>query len=164
MDYVVIGKVIDTFGLRGELKVEPFAPDEVFENLKKVYMKRVGGQYVPFKVTGVRKHRNFFLIKLKGYSSLEEVEQFRGAHMFLPEKALPRRGEGEFYAYELVGMEVITDHGKKLGRVKRVEDFGVYHMLILEDERLMVPFVEDIVLEVERDERVIKVRERFIPL
>ena len=164
MDYVVIGRVIDTFGVRGELKVIPFAPEEIFEDLKKVYLKRVGGGYVPFKVEGVRRHKSFFLLKLKGYDSLSEAEQFKGAHLFLPEKDLPERGEEEFYAYELVGMEVWTDKGRRLGRIKRVEDFGVYDMLILEDEKTMIPFVGDIVLSVDREKKKIEVREEMVPL
>ena len=162
MDYVVIGKVMDTFGVKGELKVLPLAPEEVFEKLRKVYFKRSGGGYVPFKVESVRKHGDLFLVKLRGYDSLSDAEQFRGAHLFLLEDELPERDEDEFYAYELVGMEVWTDKGRRLGRVKRIEDFGVYDMLILEDERIMIPFVGDIVLEVDREKREIKVREDMI--
>ena len=162
MDYVVIGKVVDTFGVRGELKVLPFAPEEVFEGLRKVYFKRSGGGYVPFNVESIREHGDLFLVKLKGYDSLEDAEQFRGAHLFLPEDELPERKEDEFYAYELVGMEVWTDKGRKLGRVKRVEDFGVYDMLVLEDERIMIPFVGDIVLEVDRKKKRIEVKEEII--
>ena len=161
MEYVVIGKVIDTFGVKGELKVLPFAPEEVFENLRVVYLKKVDRGYVPFKVEGVRKHRNFFLLKLRGYDSLDEAEQFKGAHLFLPEGELPKREGEEFYAYELVGMEVWTDKGRRLGKVKRVEDFGVYDMLIL--EKTMIPFVSDIVLSVDRDKRRIEVKEELIP-
>ncbi len=163
MDYVVIGKVVDTFGVRGELKVLPLAPEEVFENLGKVYFKRSGGGYVPFRVEGVRGHGDFFLVKLEGYDSLSDVEQFRGAHLFLPEEELPERGEEEFYAYELVGMEVWTDKGRRLGKVKRVEDFGVYDMLILEDEKTMIPFVGDIVLAVDREHGRIEIREEMVP-
>ena len=162
MEYVVIGRVIDTFGVKGELKVLPFAPMEVFENLSKVYLKRAGGGYVPFKVERIKEHGNSFIIKLKGYDSIGEAEQFRGAHLFLPEKELPPREEDEFYAYELVGMEVWTDKGKKLGKVKRVEDLGIYDMLILEDEKTMIPFVGDIVLQVDREGRRIEVKEEMI--
>ncbi len=162
MDYVVIGRVIDTFGVKGELKVIPFAPVEVFENLSKVYLKRAGGGYVPFKLEKVKEHGNALVIKLKGYDSLDEADQFRGAHLFLPEDKLPPREEDEFYAYELVGMEVWTDKGRRLGRVKRVEDIGVYDMLILEDERTMIPFVGDIVLDVDREGKRVKVKEELV--
>ncbi len=164
MDYVIIGKIIDTFGVKGELKVYPLAPQEVFQNLKKVYLKRVGGDYVPFRVERVKEHGQLFVLKFKGYDSIDAIEQFKGAHLFLPQKQLPKREEDEFYAYELVGMEVVTDRGRKLGRVKRVEDFGVYDMLVLEDERIMVPFVGDIVLSVSREKGLITVKEDLIPL
>ncbi|WP_457600571.1 ribosome maturation factor RimM [Hydrogenivirga sp.] len=164
MDYIIIGKIIDTFGVKGELKILPMAPVEVFERLRKVYLKRVGGEYVPFRVESVREHGNLFLLKFRGYDDLSSVEQFKGAHIFLPEKELPERGEDEFYAYELVGMEVITDKGKRLGKVKRVEDFGVYDMLVLEGERIMIPFVGDIILKVDREKKKIEVKEELAPL
>ncbi len=164
MEYVAIGKVADTFGIRGELKVLPYAPQEVLSKLRRVFFKRRGGEYVPFRVEKVRSSEKFFILKLKGYDSLDSVEQFKGATLFLPEKELPRRGEDEFYAYELVGMEVFTDRGKRLGRVERVEDFGVYDMLVLEGGRLMIPFVGDIVLRVNKKEKRIEVREELIPL
>ena len=162
MEYVIIGRVIDTFGVNGELKVVPFAPAEVFESLGKVYLKRAGGGYVPFKVERVKEHGNSVIVKLKGYSSLGEVEQFKGAHLFLPEKDLPPREGDEFYAYELVGIEVRTDKGRRLGRIKRVEDLGVYHMLILEDEKRMIPFVGDIVLRVDRERRIVEVKDEMV--
>ncbi len=162
MEYVIIGRVIDTFGVKGDLKVVPFAPAEVFESLGKVYLKRAGGGYVPFEVERVKEHGSSVSVKLRGYNSLSEVEQFKGAHLFLPEKDLPPREGDEFYAYELVGMEVRTDKGKSLGKVKRVEDVGVYSMLILEDEKRMIPFVDDIVLKVSREKKTIEVREDMI--
>ncbi len=164
MEYVAIGKIVDTFGVVGELKVTPYAPEEVFEDLRRIFLKRVGGGYVPFKVESVRKHGNLYLVKFKGYNSLEDVKQFKGATLFLPEDELPERAEEEFYAYELVGMDVVTDKGKVLGKVKRVEDFGVYDMLILEDEKILIPFVSDIVLNVDRERKRIEVKGDMLPV
>ncbi len=164
MEYVVVGRVADTFGVKGELKVTPFAPEEVLLNLRRVFLKRAGGGYVPFTVESVRKRGRLYILKFRGFDSLEEVEQFRGAHLFLPESELPPREGEEFYAYELVGMEVVTDRGRTLGKVRRVDDFGVYDMLVLEDERIMIPFVGDIVLSVDREGKTVKVREDLLPL
>lgn len=162
MGYVVIGKVVDTFGIKGELKVYPYAPEDVFEGLKRVFLKRKGGDYVPFEVEKVRRHREFYIIKLKGYDDIGSAEQFRKATLFLPEEELPERGEDEFYAYELVGMEVVTDRGKTLGKVKRIEDYGVYDVIVLEDERTCIPFVGEIVIRVDREGRRIEVKEDLV--
>ncbi len=163
MEFVAIGKVLDTFGIKGELKVLPFAPDEVFETLKKVYLKRKGGDYVPFEIEGVRRHREFYLVKFRGYDDISSAEQFRRATLYLPEEELPPREEDEFYAYELVGMEVVTDKGRELGKVKRVEDYGVYDVLVLEDEKTFIPFVGEIILSVEREKKLIRVKDDLIP-
>ena len=164
MEFVAVGRVIDTFGVKGELKVLPYAPEEVFEGLRRVFLKRRGGDYVPFEVEGVRRHREFYLVKLRGCDDVESAKRFKRATLFLPENELPEIGEDEFYAYELVGMEVYTDRGKRLGRVRRVEDYGVYDVLILDDDRTYIPFVGEIVLSVDRERRKVEVREDLIPL
>ncbi|GAB6066161.1 ribosome maturation factor RimM [Aquifex pyrophilus] len=164
MEYVVIGKVLDTFGLDGELKVLPYMPLEFFENLNKVYLKRKGGDYVPFEVEWVDFMNDKVILKLKGYDSIEEAEQFKGAKIFLPKEALPELGEDEFYAYELVGMEVETDRGKNLGKVARVQDMGPYDVLVLEGDKLMIPFVSDIVKDVKKEEGKIIVKEELLPV
>ncbi|NPB08314.1 MAG: 16S rRNA processing protein RimM [Aquificae bacterium] len=163
-EYVVIGKITDTFGLEGELKVIPYMPEEFFEDLQRVYLKRRGGDWVPFQVEWVDFVGDKVILKFKGVDSIEEAEQFRGAKLFLRREELPQLGKDEFYAYELVGMKVITDRGKELGKVARIRDMGPYDLLVLEGERVMFPFVSDIVLEVDREKGIIKVKEDLIPL
>ncbi len=168
MSFVVIGKVLDTFGLEGELKIMLYAPEDILDSIKKVYFKKRGGDYVPFEVEYFdvmeRPKAKVYILKLKDIDSIDLAEQFKGAKIFYPEEELPERGEDEFYAYELIDMDVYTDKGRYLGKVKRIEDYGVYDMIILEDEKIMFPFVNDIVLEVDREKRTIKVKEDLIPL
>ena len=163
-DYVIIGKILDTFGLEGELKVRPYAPMEIFEKLEKVYLKRAGGGWVPFEVEWIDFMDDKVILKFKGYDSIDEVEQFRGAKLFLPKEELPKLEEEEYYAYELVGMEVETDKGKKLGRVQRVQDMGPYDALVLDKGNLLIPFVSDIVLKVDKENKKIVVKEELLPV
>ena len=163
-EYVVIGKIADTFGIEGELKVIPYMPLEFFENLERVYLKRRGGDYVPFEVEWVDFMDNKVILKFKGYDSIEQVEQFKGAKIFLPKEELPELSEEEYYAYELVGMDVETDKGKKLGKVERVQDIGPYDALVLQGGNLLIPFVSDIVLKVDKENKKIIVKEeRVLP-
>ncbi len=162
MEFVVVGKVISPFGIKGEIKVLPIAPEEFVLSLQRIFFKKKGGDYLPFEVESTRRHGSFVLLKLKAFSTPEEVEQFKGAHIFLPREELPPLGEDEFYSFELVGMEVITDKGRKLGKVDHLKDFGVYDMLILEGEKIIIPFVSDIVLNVDRKKGIITVKEDLI--
>ena len=162
MDFVVIGRVVDTFRTEGKLKVEPFAPDELFERIKKVFFKRRGGDYIPFKVIEVKPHGRFWIIALEGINTLEEAQQFKGAKVFAREDDLPDLAEDEFYAFELEGMKVVTDKGNVIGKVERVQDMGPYWALVCGD--LLIPFVEDIVISVSRKDKTVKVKEDLLPL
>jgi len=161
---VIIGKILDTFGLEGELKVKPYMPLEFFEGLVRVYLKRKGGDYVPFELEWIDFMNDKVILKFKGYDSIDAAQQFKGAKVYLPKEDLPSLEEDEFYAYELVGMEVETDKGKKLGKVVRVQDMGPYDALVVEGEKIMIPFISDIVLEVDKEKRKIIVKEELIPL
>jgi len=161
---VIIGKILDTFGLEGELKVRPYMPLEFFEGLERVYLKRKGGDYVPFELEWIDFMNDKVILKFKGYDSIDVAQQFKEAKVYLPKEDLPSLEEDEFYAYELIGMEVETDKGKKLGKVVRVQDMGPYDALVVEGEKIMIPFVSDIVLEVDKEKRKVIVKEELIPL
>ncbi|HIP43287.1 MAG TPA: 16S rRNA processing protein RimM [Aquifex aeolicus] len=161
--FVIIGKVLDTFGLEGELKVRPYMPLEFFEGLGRIYLKRKGGDYVPFELEWIDFMNDKVILKFKGYDSIDAVRQFKGAKVYLPEEDLPCLEEDEFYAYELVGMEIETDKGKKLGKVIRVQDMGPYDVLVVEDEKIVIPFVSDIVLEVDKKKKKVIIKEELIP-
>jgi len=163
-DFVAVGKVLDTFRLEGELKVLPYLPPEEFLKLKRVFFKKRGGDFVPFEVESVKEHGKYLVLKLKGYDDAESASQFKGAKLFLPRSELPPLGEDEFYAYQLVGMNVITDKGRELGKVVRVRDMGPYEALVLEGEKLFIPFVSEIVLSVDSRKGEVKVKEDLLPL
>lgn len=163
-EYIVVGKVVDTFGLEGELKVYPYLPQEFWENYQKVYLKRKGGDYVPFEIEWIDFMKNLVILKFKGFDKVDQVEQFKGAKLYLPKEELPRLQEDEFYAFELIGMEVITDKGKRLGEVEDIRDLGVYDALVLKSGNLIIPFVSDIILDVNRERGEIIVKEELIPV
>jgi 16S rRNA processing protein RimM len=163
MDFVVVGKVADTFGVGGELKIIPYAPEEVFDELRKVFFRERGGEFKEFLVEKVSRRGKFYLLKLNGIEDRDEASLFKGARLFLPKEVLPDREEDEYYAFELEGMEVFTDRGRKLGSVERIEDTGPYSSLILNGGKVWIPFVSQIVLSVDRTKRRITVREEKIP-
>ena len=82
----------------------------------------------------------------------------RGAALELPVSELPPPGEGEFYAFQLEGLAVVDDTGRSLGRVRAAEP-GVANDVLALDSGLLLPLVEDCVLEVDLEEgRVVVAR------
>ena len=96
--YVVIGKVLDTYGLRGDLKVEPYLDPKHWQKIKRVFLKHKQRGYVSFNIATLRPHGNrMLIIHFEGYDSLPQVEGFRGAKVFLPKGEIPARGKEEYY-------------------------------------------------------------------
>jgi RimM protein, required for 16S rRNA processing len=94
-DFVVIGKIADTYGLNQELKVLAYLPPKEWKRIKKVYFKKKGGDYVPFELEKLRLHgEKWVLIKLKGVQSQEDAIRFLGAKVFLPKGEPSQEKEG----------------------------------------------------------------------
>lgn len=141
--------MIDTYGLGGELKVQPYLEASHWPSLKKVFLKRKGGDYVPFEVRSLRRHGGGeIILRFEGCESIAHAERFKGAKLFLPKEELPRKARGEYYYYELEGLEVFTEKGKFMGRVTGVVEQKPYDLLEVEGGKLYIPFVRRLVKRV----------------
>ncbi|MCX8164908.1 MAG: ribosome maturation factor RimM [Aquificaceae bacterium] len=147
--YVVIGKVLDTYGIKGELKVLPYLEPKHWVGIRRVFLKRRGGGYVPFALSNIRFHgKDKLILGFEGYKNIAEAESFRGAKIFLPKEELPKKRKDEYYYYELEGLDVFTEEGSFLGRVTGVVEQRPYDLLEVDGGRLYIPFVKALVKEV----------------
>ena len=119
-----VGQIVNTFGIKGEIKVTPFTNDiRRFDDLKKVYVKTRKESKL-YNVENVRYHKNMVLLKLKGINTPEEAEMLRNAFLEIDrEDAIPLE-EGTYFIADLLGLEVYTDEGKLLGKVEDIYNTG----------------------------------------
>jgi 16S rRNA processing protein RimM len=152
--YVVVGQVRRPHGIRGEVRVEiltdyperlvqrdylyltpPHSPDDV--------------QRYPLEA--LRPHKGILLIKLRGVEDRDTAERLRGMLVQVPiEEAVPLE-EGEYYYFQLIGVDVETDEGEWLGRVADVIEGGAHDVYIIRGPRgeILLPAVEDVILELD---------------
>lgn len=163
--YVVIGRVVDTYGLKGDLKVEPYLEPKHWHKIKRVFLKHKQRGYVAFDVATVKPHGNhLLLLHFEGYDSLPQVERFKGAKIFLPKEKLPAKKKDEYYYFELEGLEVFTEGGKFLGRITGILEQKPYDLLEVDEGRLYIPFVKALVKEVKLEEGRLIVEENLSEL
>ncbi|MFN7065301.1 MAG: ribosome maturation factor RimM [Aquificaceae bacterium] len=162
--YVVIGKIKDTYGLKGELKVEPYLHPKHWKRIKRVYLRRRGGDYVAFPISFLKPHGKALVLRFKGFDHIEQVDGFRGAKVFLPREELPKRKKDEYYYFELEGLEVFTKGGKHIGRITGVCEQKPYDLLEIDGGRLYIPFVEALVKKVMLKEGKVIVEEMLSEL
>jgi len=149
--YLVIGKVVAPWGVRGEVKVaiETDFPEH-FERLKQVYL---GEEATSFALESSRLHKGHVLLKLKDCNHRDAAEKLRGQLVQIPiepiEEAMPL-GEDEYYVHQIIGLDVWTTVGEHLGQVSEVLFTGANDVYVVQGEKgeILIPAIEDVILEI----------------
>lgn len=157
-DYVVVGKLRKPHGVRGEM-VMTVATDfpELLSPGRRVF---VGEEYRPLTVRSVRWHRDDILIAFEEYEDRDRVGVYRNHLLFMRVEELPALPEEEYYLHELIGLEVVSDAGQKLGRVIDILATGANDVYVVEREgkkEILLPATEEVILEIIPEEGVMKV-------
>jgi 16S rRNA processing protein RimM len=147
-EYLTIGTVLRPHGVRGELKVrvETDFPER-FALLSHVYL---GPKHLPFELQSFRSLPKYGLLKLKGMDDRTAAEALNGMDVQIPVGEAMPLGPGEYYEYEIVGLEVWSVDGERLGVIEEVLLTGsnpVYVTLGPHGE-ILIPSLPDVVLEV----------------
>lgn len=159
---VTVGRIVRPHGNRGQVVVDPesdFA-DERFKAGATVHARRGGGSGEPsvLTVTGSREHDGRWIVGFEGVSSIDDAETLRGLELRIPEGALRELGPNAFYVHTLVGCEVRTVAGDRVGVVHRVDlATGVPMLVVMGRGEVLVPFVDAICRRVDPGARVIEI-------
>ena len=156
--YLAIGFMRRPHGVAGEIIMDLHTDfPERIKGGRKVY---VGENHETFTIGTVRTHGNGVLVKIKGFDSPETAGRFRNQWMYVKSSEVPALPEGKYYKHELVGLIVMTDEGEKLGVLNEVLETGandVYTVIKEDGREILLPAIPDVVLEVNMDERILKV-------
>lgn len=158
--FLTIGIVIGTHGVNGELKVRPVTDTpEQFEQVSSVY---VGDEERPRKVQHARFHAGNVLMKLRGVSNPEDAATFRGQPIRISGKVAMPLEPGEYLLYQLIGLDVFDEAGKKLGTTVDLIETGSRDVFVIRSEdggaEILLPNIEEAVLEIAPSERRMVVR------
>ena len=147
MDKLVFGKLVNTHGLKGEVKI---ISDSDFKSER----FKVGNQFYVGKllvtVNSYRVHKNFDLLTFKGFTDINEVEKFKGMDVSVDKSELSGLEEDEFYFHELEGMEVFHD-AVLVGTVTEVRDTPGNTLLVVKgkNKNILIPYVDAFIKEVD---------------
>ena len=149
-----VGQIVNTFGIKGEVKVTPFTDDiNRFDDLKKVYVKTRKEEKL-YKVENARYHKNMVLLKLEGIENPEQAELLKNAYLEIDrEDAIPLE-EGQYFIVDLIGLDVYTDEGNLLGKVDDIYNTGANDIYVVKDElgkQVLLPGIKEVIKEVDLD-------------
>jgi 16S rRNA processing protein RimM len=113
-----------------------------------------GEKYKAYTVRDIRWHGGDMLVSLKELPDRTAVEIFRNIMVYMKSKDMPELPDGEYFIHELVGMEVITDQGEKLGILKEILITGANDVYLVESQEgkeLLLPATEEVVLNIDQE-------------
>jgi 16S rRNA processing protein RimM len=159
---VAIGEIGRPHGVRGEVRVTPLTDHpERFQTLAEcVLWDEARDRRLPCRISGARVQGNSLLVAVAGYDSPEAVGALTGWLLAVPESEALPAPEGHFYPWQLVGCRVLTEDGRDVGSVLRIEGSAAQDLWVVGDaaREHLVPAVADIVREVDLSGRRIVIR------
>ena len=150
-----IGQIINTFGIKGEVKVFPLTDNiNRFDDLEKVYIKAKKDSKL-YDIESIKYHKNMVLIKFKDINTVEQAELLRNSYIEIDrEQAIPLK-EGEYFIADLIGLDVYTDEDKLIGKVDDIYNTGANDIYVVKDElgkQTLLPGIKDVIKKVDLNE------------
>ena len=157
---LVVGTVSGPHGVRGELKLRLATDDP--EHLRAVKRVYVGDELRARRLLGVRFHAGQALLRLQGITTPEAVDALRGQPVRIAGGDARPPAPGEFFLYQLIGLEAVDEAGTRLGRVTDLLETGAHDVFVVAPPGggpdLLLPNHPDVVLDVRPDEGRMTVR------
>ncbi|MBR2765097.1 MAG: 16S rRNA processing protein RimM [Blautia sp.] len=150
-DYLRVGVITTTHGLKGEVKVFPTTDPERFESLRYVLI-RTAGQMRRLDVAGYRFFKNLVILRFAGIDSIDQIEKYKGHDLWIAREDAQELEDGEYYIGDLIGMEVWLEDGTRLGTVRDVLETGandVYEVVTADGEEILLPAIDDCIREID---------------
>lgn len=149
MEYVNVGKIVNTFGIKGELKI--VSRFEMADKVFKVHNKIMINNNL-YEISGMRIHKNNYLVEIDNLKDINFVEHLIGNDVFF-NKADLNLGDNDYLISDLVGF-VVKEDDKEYGEVTDFDDNKI-NPIIKINNQFYIPLKGDFILKVDKVNRII---------
>ncbi|AYE33092.1 ribosome maturation factor RimM [Clostridium septicum] len=150
-----VGKIVNTHGLKGEVKVIPLTDDpKRYNDLEKVLIDNVER-----KIIGCKFQKDRVIVKIEGIDSIEEAEKYKNKYIEISREDAVELEEDCYFITDLIGSTVVDTDGNNLGKIYEVlqtKNNDVYW--IREPKEILIPVLLDIVLDIDIDNKIITIK------
>lgn len=147
MPYIEIGKIVNTHGLKGHVKVEPWCDGiETFEYLKRVFINNK-----EYNVESVKSQKNLFLLKLAELNKVEEAELLKGKIINAQEDEMLPLPEGVYYIKDIIGLSVYEGE-KFIGEITDWIETGSNNVYVIKRSKgkdVLIPAIDSVIKEID---------------
>lgn len=147
-EYIYIGKIVNTHGLKGEVRVlsDFDKKDRAFIKGMPIYIGRKKEKEV---INSYRHHKIFEMITILGYSDINEILKYKGLYVYVKREDLKLTSD-EYLETDLIGMSVIVNNESK-GVIESIRDSGHNKIIVINylDKKVFVPYQKEFIKEVD---------------
>ena len=156
-DYTIVGKITNTHGIKGEVKIFPLTDDmERFDHLKRAY---IGESKTGVNLERVRYHKNLAIIKFKEYDDINEVLKFKDNYIYVDDEEKVILPEDHFFIYDLIDSQVFDMESNLVGNlidVLKGPSNDVYIVKNMDkNKEYLIPAVKEFIIEVNINDKKI---------
>ncbi|AFV11248.1 16S rRNA-processing protein RimM [Thermacetogenium phaeum DSM 12270] len=151
-DYITVGEITATFGVRGEVKVIPYTDfPERFEKTRKFFLNKDGLlREVWIERAAIREKD--VILKIKGIDTPEEAAEYRRALLQIPPDEVWPLPPDSYYRFQIIGLTVTTADGVALGRVADILETGSNDVYVVRDNEkreYLIPALKDVIKDID---------------
>jgi 16S rRNA processing protein RimM len=158
-----VGKIVNTHGIRGELKVlsQTDFPDLRFaKDSELIFVDPEDKQQITAVVDSAREHKGMFIVRFRQWDEINQVEKYKGWSVKVNEDNLAELEEDEYYYHEIVGCTVVTEDGRELGKITEILAPGANHVWVVKPPKgkdILIPVIDEVIVDVDVDAKRVTV-------
>ena len=156
--FLETGKITGTHGLKGEVRVQPWADSpEFLTEFDELYLDNGARKIV---ITSSRVHKGMLIMKIKGVDSIEDADRLRNRILYMNRDDVELE-DGAYFIQDLIGLDVLDDDtGERLGTLADVSETGandVYHVRTSDGREVLIPVIPDVVREISLEDGCVRI-------
>lgn len=161
LEFFTVGKLVNTHGLKGEVRVlsETDFPEERYKKGAILYLFLPNQKDpLPLTITSAKPFKDMYLLTFKGYDSINQVEKWKGGTLKITKEDRKPLPEGEFYFQDIIGCQVITEENEILGVITDILQPGANDVWVVKGTKgkeVLIPYIDDVVRKVDVKEKKI---------
>ncbi len=157
MQWVPVGTLGKPHGLKGELKFIPDITDEdVLAAFETTRVEGKSGETDPLKIASIRGHGQRLIIRFEGIERIEDAQPLSGKPLLVPKEEFPRLPAGEYYWFQILGLEAYDDTGKFYGTVSEIIETGSNDVYVVRDgdsdSETLLPNIDDVIQSIDPEQ------------
>lgn len=153
---IKVGKIINTHGIKGELKILPLTDDSKrFDNLNKIYINDK-----EYMIKKVWYKKNFPIISIKNFDNINDVLNFKNQYIYITMEDTIELEKDTYFIFQIKGLNVFTIDGLEVGVVKDVLTPGANDVYVVKgkEKEYLIPAIKDCIKEINLEEKKIIIK------